>query len=98
MVGDVKYKKTIDGEGKEPDLYQMLAYTTATRVDTGFLVYAAGESDSLTHTVSLAGKQLAVETLTLSNEPEAILAEIRALAGRMNTARYRAPVPALSAA
>ncbi len=98
MVGDVKYKKTVDGEGKEPDLYQLLAYTTATRVDTGFLVYAAGESDPLTHTVSLAGKQLAVETLTLSNEPEAILAEIRALAGRMNTARYRAPVPALSAA
>ena len=97
MVGDVKYKKTIDGEGKEPDLYQMLAYTTATQVDTGFLVYAAGESEPLTHAVSLAGKQLAVETLTLSDEPEAILAEIGALAERISDARYRNE-PLLSAA
>ena len=97
MVGDVKYKKTIDGEGKEPDLYQMLAYTTATQVDTGFLVYAAGESEPLTHAVSLAGKQLAVETLTLSDEPEAILAEIGALAERISDARYRNE-PFLSAA
>jgi len=97
MVGDVKYKKTDDGEGKEPDLYQLLAYTTATRVDTGFLIYAAGESEPMTHTVPLAGKQLAVTTLTLSNEPEAILAEIGALADRITEGRYSS-VPALSAA
>ncbi len=97
MVGDVKYKKTIDGEGKEPDLYQLLAYTTATRVHTGFLVYAAGESDPVTHLVPLAGKNLTVTTLTLSNKPEEILDEIRVLAIRISDSRYRAG-PALSAA
>ena len=97
MVGDVKYKKTVDGKGKEPDLYQMLAYTTATQLDTGLLVYAAGESEPVTHTVSLAGKQLAVHTLTLSDEPEAILAEIGALADKISDARYREE-PALNAA
>nr|MCS5686728.1 hypothetical protein [Acidimicrobiales bacterium] len=60
-------------------------------------VYAAGESEPLTHAVSLAGKQLAVETLTLSDEPEAILAEIEALAERISDARYRNE-PFLSAA
>ncbi|MBT7692291.1 MAG: restriction endonuclease [Gemmatimonadales bacterium] len=96
MVGDVKYKKTVDGEGKEPDLYQLLAYTTATRVRTGFLVYAAGESGSVTHSVPLAGKNLAVTTLTLSNDPEAILAEIGALADQITDTHYQAG-PALSA-
>ena len=51
----------------------------------------------MTHTVPLAGKQLAVTTLTLSNEPEAILAEIGALADRIAEGRYSS-VPALSAA
>jgi hypothetical protein len=47
--------------------------------------------------VRFAGTDLVVETLTLNNEPEAILAEIGALAERISDARYR-DGPALSAA
>ncbi len=83
MVGDVKYKKTVDGEGKEPDLYQMLAYTTAAKVDTGFLIYAAGEAEPAEHVVPSANKRLVVTVLDLSARPEAILAEIQELAARI---------------
>ncbi|MDP6177089.1 MAG: hypothetical protein QGG81_04670 [Acidimicrobiales bacterium] len=44
-----------------------------------------------------AGTDLVVETLTLNNEPEAILAEIGALAEQISDARYP-DGPALSAA
>ena len=99
MVGDVKYKRTVDTgrKAKDSDLYQLLAYTTATQVDTGFLIYAAGESEPVTHTVRFADTDLVVETLTLDNEPEAILDEIGALAERISNARYQ-QTPALSAA
>jgi len=83
MVGDVKYKKTVDGEGKEPDLYQLLAYTTAAHLDTGYLIYAAGESEPTTHTVTPADKKLHVTTLQLANEPDDILNEISVLAERI---------------
>jgi len=83
MVGDVKYKKTIDGGGKEPDLYQLLAYTTAAHVNAGYLIYAAGETDPTTHTITTADKQLHVVTLQLANEPDDILNEISELATRI---------------
>ena len=83
MVGDVKYKKTVDGEGKEPDLYQLLAYTTAAKVDTGFLIYAAGEAEPAEHVVSSANKKLVVTALDLSDRPDAILAEIQELAAKI---------------
>lgn len=65
FVGDVKYKK-IRVEGVlHPDLYQLLAYTTATDLDDGLLVYAAGEDEDVVHSVSHLGKQLRVTTLDL---------------------------------
>ncbi len=61
----------------------------------------AGEEPDLfscqSHTVRFAGTDLVVETLTLNNEPEAILAEIGALAEQISDARYP-DGPALSAA
>ena len=44
FVGDVKYKRLTGN--KNADLYQMLAYLAATDLQSGLLVYAAGE-DSL---------------------------------------------------
>jgi 5-methylcytosine-specific restriction enzyme subunit McrC len=87
MVGDVKYKKTENGLGKESDLYQLLAYTTAAEVDTGFLIYAAGESDPVTHTVSFTNKKLEVINLSLNGSPESILGEIQTLAQRISNGR-----------
>ena len=88
MVGDVKYKKTVDGDGKEPDLYQLLAYTAAAQVDSGYLVYAAGESVPATHSISSVDKQLHIATLHLANEPDDILDEIQELAVRIRTSRF----------
>lgn len=41
LVGDAKYKQ-LDATPPPSDLYQLLAYTIATNVDTGFLIYATG--------------------------------------------------------
>jgi 5-methylcytosine-specific restriction enzyme subunit McrC len=83
FVGDVKYKR-IDVKGyKHPDLYQLLAYTTATNLTSGMLIYAAGESDPRTHEVPMAGKLLEVVSLDLSGTPEDILSQMRKLAHRI---------------
>src|SRR5207248_7242227 len=39
LVGDCKYKRLEIDEFKNHDLYQVLAYCTALRVDRGLLVY-----------------------------------------------------------
>jgi len=73
FVGDVKYKKVkVDGI-LHPDLYQLLAYTTATGLQEGLLIYAAGEAKATTHEVIRVGKRLHVATLDLAGEPPAIL-------------------------
>jgi len=76
FVGDVKYKKLEIGEFKHADLYQLLAYTTATGLDDGLLIYAAGESAARTVVVPMAGKRLRIATLGLQGSPAAILREV----------------------
>jgi len=39
LVADCKYKRLESSEFKNQDLYQMLAYCTATRVQRGLLIY-----------------------------------------------------------
>ncbi len=87
FVGDVKYKKNDDGLGKNPDLYQLLAYTTATQLDEGFLIYAATEAEPVQHAIPFAEKQLHVRTLHLDADPSNILAEINELAAVVSTSR-----------
>lgn len=43
FVGDVKYKRLQTADGEHADLYQLLAYTIATGVPGGLLIYAAPE-------------------------------------------------------
>jgi 5-methylcytosine-specific restriction enzyme subunit McrC len=81
FVGDVKYKR-VSVEGIEnADLYQLLAYTVATRLPGGLLIYAAGEAGEVTHTVAANGKELHVRTIDISREPEQVLARVDELAG-----------------
>jgi 5-methylcytosine-specific restriction enzyme subunit McrC len=80
FVGDVKYKRiTVDGTD-HPDLYQLLAYTIATGLRHGLLVYAAGEATDITHKIPGAEKELSVRTLDLSGTPSDILQQVRRLA------------------
>jgi 5-methylcytosine-specific restriction enzyme subunit McrC len=77
FVGDVKYKKLDAGRFKHADLYQLLAYTVATKLDDGLVIYAAGESEPRTVVVPMAGKRLRIVTLGLQGSPELILGEVR---------------------
>ena len=85
FVGDVKYKP-INAPGiKHPDLYQLLAYTTATNLPTGLLIYAAGVTDPRTHEVRFADKTLEVTALDLSGTPDQILDQISGLANNIRS-------------
>jgi len=86
FVGDVKYKPINVPGIKHADLYQLLAYTTATNLPSGLLIYAAGETEPRTHKVRFADKLLEVTALDLSGSPERILDQIRELAIQIRTA------------
>jgi len=90
FVGDLKYKRTQVDEVKHPDIYQLLAYTTAMNLPAGLLIYAAGEADSGTHIVRHAGKRLEVRTLDISGRPIDVLERVRALADRIRELRLEA--------
>ena len=90
VVADVKYKKTDDGLGKNPDLYQLLAYTTAAELEEGFLIYAATEDEPAQHLIPSAQKRLHIQTLHLDAEPTEILAEIQGLADTLIGSRSTA--------
>lgn len=77
FVGDVKYKRTDSGLGKHPDLYQLLAYTVASNLHEGMLIYAAGSAEARTHKVKFAEKTLHVLALNLSGSPSEVLKQIR---------------------
>ena len=83
FVGDVKYKRISVAGVKHPDIYQLLAYTTATDLPGGLLVYAAGESVPVRHEVVHAGKQLEIMTLDLKGTPQEILATVNNVANRI---------------
>ena len=51
FVGDVKYKRVLEGSMPNADLYQILAYTTAFDVPSGLLIYAQGEAIETKHHV-----------------------------------------------
>lgn len=87
FVGDAKYKKLEADEFKHADLYQLLAYTTATGLADGLLIYAAGESSPGTVVVPMAGKQLRVVKLDLMGSPQAILQEVEAIADLIKALR-----------
>ena len=94
FVGDAKYKKT-DPQGFEhADIYQMLAYCTAADLPSGLLIYAAGEDKPRLRTrSSTTGKTIEVASLDLRGTPEAILDEVRRLAGRVKTHTHASSAP-----
>lgn len=87
FVGDVKYKRVAGSGVKNSDLYQLLAYTVATGLPNGLLLYAAGEHEPVKHEVVELGRRLEVHTLDLTGPPEEILAQIGDLAERIRGMR-----------
>ena len=95
FVGDAKYKRLDVAGFRHADMYQMLAYCTASGLASGLLVYAAGEEESSVHRVRNAGKTIEVASLDLEGTPDMILAEVRRIAGRVRSmAGIETEVPA----
>lgn len=96
FVGDCKYKRVNVAGIKHADLYQLLAYTTATGLDQGLLIYAHGEAEPREHLVLLAGKRLRVTAVNLSGAPDEILEEVARIGDLVTTMRAsrRLSVPA----
>ena len=78
FVGDAKYKETEQGE--VGDIYQLLAYCSATGLDKGLLLYAEKPSGSSLHRVVRGGPRLRVETVDVTAPLDQVLERCRALA------------------
>ena len=85
FVGDAKYKK-LDAAGfQHSDMYQMLAYCTASGLPSGLLVYAASETSPSIHHIRNAGKTIEVTSIDLTGTSQMILSEVRAIARRIRS-------------
>lgn len=76
FIGDVKYKADT-GNGLNPDLYQLLAYATATQLRAATLVYADGPPTPRSHIVADTGTVLHVRHLDLNQPPDRVLRDLR---------------------
>lgn len=82
FVADVKYK---DSDSKEPpnaDVYQMLAYCTATELPAGLLIYA-GSRESEFATIRNCGRRVMITSINLKMPPSGILSQVNEIARYM---------------
>lgn len=79
-VADAKYKAEKPAGFPDADLYQMLAYCTTLNLAHGHLVYAKGNSPHGSHRVRNSCITIHQHAVDLDQRPEALLADIRALA------------------
>ena len=80
-VGDAKYKRLAEGEYRNADLYQLLAYTVALDLSSGTLIYAADAGlHSAEHVVLHADKRLKFVAVDLHQSPRGIRVQISDLA------------------
>lgn len=80
FVGDAKYKRMVNDQVPNADLYQLLTYVTALDLPGGMLIYAEGEADTATYRVRHSGKRLEVVALNLSCTLEDILDRVNEIA------------------
>ena len=90
FVGDAKYKRVVDGNVPNADLYQLLAYATALDLPGGLLIYAQGEAGRANYRVRHVGTRLHVAALDLSGSHDELLARIRELADLVRALRREA--------
>lgn len=84
-VGDIKYKAIdpTEGDWEHPDLYQLLAYTTALKLPAGILIYAEAGEEQPTQVVRGAGTTLRIAEVDLSGTPDEIRVRAEAVADRL---------------
>ena len=93
FVGDAKYKRIVNGQARNADLYQLLAYVTALDLPGGMLIYARDEDAPapVIHEVRRSGKRLEVAALDLSGPLEEVLRRVEQIAGRVRRLRNDSP-------
>lgn len=80
-VVDAKYKRLVDARFPNSDAYQMLGYCTAFGLPRGYLVYAKDTGEiARTHIARNAGIELAIRTVDVEQEPDALLVSVERLA------------------
>jgi len=90
FVGDVKYKRDT-GDGHSPDLYQLLAYATATGLKDATLIYADGPTPAGHHDIRRTNISIRLHHLNLNTPPAQILAQLTPLAVRIREAIEEGP-------
>jgi 5-methylcytosine-specific restriction enzyme subunit McrC len=94
FIGDVKYKRD-SGSGTNPDLYQLLAYASATNLADATLIYAFGPPEVRSHTVRYVQTRLHIRHLDLAKPGPDLLAEVAAIAReQLPPATHSAPASA----
>ena len=84
-IGDAKYKRLPPGAYQNADLYQLLAYATATGLTNGTLFYAADAGvSSGEYIVRNAGKFLRAISIDLAAPPAAIRRRIATIADQIH--------------
>jgi len=78
-VIDAKYKAAKPSGFPDADLYQMLAYCTALRLNHGHLVYAKGNADPACHLIRHTGIEIVCHALDLDTPPHDLLRQVSAL-------------------
>ncbi|MFI4893900.1 MAG: McrC family protein [Phycisphaerales bacterium JB058] len=85
-VGDAKYKRLSPAGYQNADVYQMLAYLTATGLPSGMLIYAADAGlASTTHVIEGATREVRIRTLDLRKPPSGILREVALIADEIQS-------------
>lgn len=65
----------------------MLAYCTVLGLRSGHLVYAKGNEEPARHVVRRSGIEIFCHAVDLAQEPDALMAQMRELAGRIAATR-----------
>jgi 5-methylcytosine-specific restriction enzyme subunit McrC len=81
-VADAKYKLTGTGRARNPDYYQLLAYTTAMNLPEGVLVYCQADGPLPPRAIEVrhTGRRLQTYALDLSGPPATVTRSVNELA------------------
>ena len=90
FVGDAKYKYISDEKVHNADIYQMLAYLTATGLQRGLLIYGSGLSEPGTIKIPGATKRIDLCCLDLTKPPKELLEQIEQLGFDIRRSRQKA--------
>ena len=80
-VLDAKYKSEKPSGFPNADIYQMIVYCIRLGLDTGHLIYAAGNEEPARYEIHNAGVTVVCHALRLEDEPDAISAQLDRIVG-----------------